>query len=218
MMPVRLTAGFIALLMLVVACGSPPSILSSGPTASSVAVQPGDLPGGLKKCALSGDIDSYLNKVRTKDPNTYNSTKAEWEAAKKQGATAAQTAFYSDTVAHCDTIVSSTADVTGATYKIVVNFVIEFKDEASATKGYTSESIFGVSASSLKSSSAPGTVVEGTKTGLTANSVVLTLPVPQQTFYVAVWQNKVFMVILAILNIDPAMSKKVAIAENARIK
>ena len=37
-------------------------------------------------------------------------------------------------------------------------------------------------------------------------------------YYVAVWQNKAFMVILAILNIDPAAAKKAALAENARIK
>jgi hypothetical protein len=216
-MPIRLLAAFTALLMLV-ACGSPPSIGPIGPTAASVAVQPGDVPTDLKKCNLSGDIDSYLNKIKAKDPSTYNSTKAEWDAAKKQGATAAQTAFYSDSTAHCDSFATNPADVTTATYRLVVNFVIQFKDEASAAKGYTSESIFGISASSLKSSGAPGSVVEGTKTGLTANSVVLTLPVPPQSFYVAVWQNKVFLVILAILNVDPATCKKVALAENGRIK
>jgi hypothetical protein len=35
---------------------------------------------------------------------------------------------------------------------------------------------------------------------------------------VAVWQNKAFMSILAILNIDTATCKKVALAENSRIK
>jgi len=35
---------------------------------------------------------------------------------------------------------------------------------------------------------------------------------------VAVWQSKAFMVILAILNVDSATCKKVALAENSRIK
>jgi hypothetical protein len=60
--------------------------------------------------------------------------------------------------------------------------------------------------------------VEGTATGLTANSIVLSISVSNQAFYVAVWQNKAFMVILAILNIDSATSKKVAVAENGRVK
>jgi hypothetical protein len=203
-------------MVMVFACGGTPSATSSGPTASSVSVQPGDLPTDMHKCDLSGDIDSFLNKSKTKDPNTYTSTKSEWDAAQKQGATAAYAAFFADSTAHCTSIESNSSDISTATYKLVVNFVIQFKDEASASKGYTDESIFGFSASSLKSGGAP--VVEGTKTGLTANSIVLSISVASQSFYVAVWQNKAFMVILAILNIDTATGKKVAVAENSRIK
>jgi hypothetical protein len=170
----------------------------------------------MHKCDLSGDIDSFLNKSKTKDPNTYTSTKTEWDSAKQKGATSAYTAFYTDSAAHCTSIESNTTDISSATYKLVVNFVIQFKDEATASKGYTTESIFGFSASSLKSGGAP--VVEGTKTGLTANSIVLSIAISTQSFYVAEWQNKSFMVILAILNIDTATCKKVALAENSRIK
>jgi hypothetical protein len=208
-------AGLAAMLMLV-ACGGSSSVVSSGPTAASVAVQAADLPSDMHKCDLSGDIDSFLNKSKTKDPNTYTSTKSEWDSAKQKGATAAYTAFYTDSTAHCTSIESNTSDISSATYKLVVNFVIQFKDETSASKGYTSESIFGFSASSLKSGGAP--VVEGTATGLTKNSIVLSISISNQAFYVAVWQNKTFMVILAILNIDTATCKKVAQAENARIK
>jgi len=212
----RVIAGASVFLMLVACGGSTPSILPTGPTASSVAVQPADLPSEMKKCDLSGDIDSYLNKAKAKDPNAATTTAKEWEAAKKQGATAAYAAFYTDTTAHCDTVAANSAAASSATYKLVVNFVIQFKDEASASKGYTSESIFGFSTSSLKSGGAP--VQEGTKTGLTANSIVLNVTVSNQSFYIAVWQNKVFMVILAMLNIDAATCKKVAMAENSRIK
>jgi hypothetical protein len=203
-----------AALMLLVACGggSSPSIFPTGPTAASVAVQPGDLPSGMQRCDLSGDIDSYLSKAKDKDPGTYTSVKAEWDAAKKQGATAAYVAFYTDSAAHCASIQSNTADVTAATYKLVVNFAIQFKDEASASKGYANESIFGVSKSSLKGG------VEGTATGLGPNSVILSTSLGKQSYYVAAWQNKAFIVILLILNIDPATCKKVADAENSRIK
>jgi hypothetical protein len=208
-------AGLVALLMLA-ACGGGSQVGSSGPTAATIAVQPADLPSDMHKCDLSGDIDSFLSKSKTKDPNTYTSTKAEWDAAKQKGATAAYTAFYTDSAEHCASVESNSSDISSATYKLVVNFVVQFKDEASASKGYTTESIFGFSASSLKSGGAP--VVEGTKTGLTANSIVLSISVATQSFYVAVWQNKVFMVIMAILNIDTATCKKVAQAENSRIK
>jgi hypothetical protein len=206
----------LAVMVTVAACGGSPSSVLSGPTAASVAVQQGDLPAGMQKCDLTGDIDSFLNKSKTKDPNTYTSTKSEWDAAQKAGATAAYAAFYTDSAPHCVTVGSNTADISTATYKLVVNFVIQFKDEASASKGYTTESIFGFSAAQLKTGGAP--VVEGTNTGLTPNSIVLSISISTQSFYVAVWQNKAFMVILAILNIDSATSKKVALAENGRIK
>jgi hypothetical protein len=208
----------LAVILTVFACGGPslPGVVATGPTASSIAVQPGDLPSGMQKCDVSGDIDTFLNKTKTKDPATYKTTNDEWVAAKNMGATSAYTAFYSDSTAHCSSIESNSSDISTATYKLVVNFVIQFKDEASASKGYTSGSIFGFSSSQLKGGGAP--VVEGTKTGLTANSIVLSISISNQSFYVAEWQNKVFMVILAVLNIDTATSKKIAVAENSRIK
>jgi hypothetical protein len=206
----------LALMIVVVACGGSPSTSVTGPTASSVAVQTADLPTGMQKCDLSGDIDSFLNKSKTKDPNTYTSVKSEWDTAQKAGATAAYAAFYADSTAHCATIESNSADISTATYKLVINFVVQFKDEASAAKGYTTESIFGFSATQLKSGGAP--VVEGTTTGLSANSIVLSASISNQSFYVAVWQNKTFMVILAMINIDAASAKKAAVAENSRTK
>jgi hypothetical protein len=59
--------------------------------------------------------------------------------------------------------------------------------------------------------------LQGSATGLSPNSIVLSVSVATTSYYVAVWQNKAFMVILAILNIDPASAKKAALAENGRI-
>src|SRR5450759_5437740 len=149
------TISGLAVIGMVVACGGWPPRTVTGPTAAGISVQQGDLPAGMQKCGLSGDIDSFLNKSKTKDPNTYTSTKSEWDAAQKQGATAAYAAFFSDSTAHCTTLESNSSDISTATYKLVVNFVIQFKDEASASSGYTTEQIFGFSASSLKSVGAP---------------------------------------------------------------
>ena len=181
-----------------------------------MAVKASDVPSGMVKCDLSGDISSFLDTEKTADPATYQSTKSEWDSAKSRGAVAAYTAFYTDSSAHCSSFTSSGADVASATYKVVVNFVIQFKDQASAAKGYTSEKIFNFSAADLKASGQP--VVEGDKTGLTANSITLSTAVGSQVFYIAVWQNKAFMVILAVLNVDGAASKRIATSENGRIR
>jgi hypothetical protein len=203
-----------ATLLVVAACGTPSPTLQ-GPTAASVAVQPSDLPAGMQKCNASGDIASFLSNAKTKDPATYTSTKKSWDDAQTNGATAAYVDFYTDSSAHCTSLESNTADVSAASYKLAINFVIQFKDAASAAKGYTSESIFGFSAASMQGG-APA--LQGNATGLSANSIVLSVSVANTSYYVAVWQNKAFMVILAILNIDPAAAKKAALAENGRIK
>jgi len=183
-----------------------------------VAVQSGDLPKGVQKCSASGDIDSFLNAVKSKDPSTYTSTKSEWDKAKSHGATAAEVVFYTDSKAHCDSITNSqNSDLAAAAYPIVINFVIKFKDQASAEKGYTTESIFGFSESTITSTAAAG-VTKGTATGLGTNSVTLLIAIANQSFFVAVWQNKTFMVILAVINIDTAQAKKIASNENSRIK
>src|SRR6267143_3555609 len=204
------------LLLAVGACGPIGGPGTPAVTASTVAVQSSDLPSGLHKCDLSGDINSYLKKIQTKDPSTYSKIKSEWEAAQKNGATSADVEFYTDSTAHCASLESSGSQVGTATYKLAVNFVFQFKDQASAEKGYKSDSIFGFSAASLKTSQVP--VVEGKDTGLGPNSIVLTIAISNQSFYVAVWQNKQFMVILVMLNVDTTAAKKAALAENGRIR
>lgn len=198
-------------LLMVGACGSPLAGIVATP--SSVSVQPSDLSSGMQRCDLSGDVNTFLNHVKTKDASTYTSTKNNWDAAQKKGATAAQVVFYADSVANCASIASNVSNISAATYKFVVNYVIQFKDEASAATGYTSGSIFGIDRSTLKGSG----VTEGTKTGLGANSVVLSATIANQSFYIAVWQNKAFMVILGLINLDAASGQKVAGAQNKRI-
>jgi hypothetical protein len=196
------------------ACASQPG--SSAPTAASVSAQPGDLPSGMHRCSISGDINTYLENLKTKDPATYTSTKSQWTDAQAKGATATQVTFYTDSEANCANVASTVSSISSATYKLVVNFVVQFKDETSAASGYTSGQIFGIDRSMLKANGAP--VTEGTKTGLGPNSITLSTSILAQSFYIAAWQNKAFMVILGIINFDSTTGQSVADAENKRIK
>jgi hypothetical protein len=210
----RRVLSVLVLLLIVGACSLGASG-AAGPTASSVAVHASDLPSGMQRCDLSGDINSYLKKIQTKDPSTYSTVKTQWDAAQKDGATAADIEFYTDSTAHCASLESNGSQVGNATYKLVVNLVFQFKDQVSAEKGYKTDSIFGFSASTLKGSQIPAT--EGTATGLGPNSIALAIAVSSQSFYIAVWQNKRFMVILGLLNIETGSNKNIALAENKRI-
>ena len=205
----------LAVLVLVTACNQSSAAVTG---VADVSVQSGDLPKGVQRCSASGDIDSFLKAVKTKDPSTYTSTKSEWDKAKSHGATSAEVVFYTDSKAHCDSITNSqNEDLASATNPIIINFVIKFKDQTSAEQGYTTESIFGFSESTISSSAAAG-VTKGTDTGLGKNSITLLIAIANQSFFVAVWQNKTFMVILAVINIDTAQAKKIASNENSRIK
>ena len=171
----------------------------------------------MTKCDLSGDIDTFIRKEQSPDPATSQSAKSGWDDAKKNGATAAYVALYADASPHCTDLKNSQTVIGSATYKLVVNFVIQFKDANSATAAYTgNQKFFDFSPSDLRNSGLA--TAEGTKTGLTANSIVLDQTVGAQHFYIAVWQDKAFMVILAILNVDSRASQKVAQSENSRIK
>jgi hypothetical protein len=197
---------------MVAACG--PGAAPNVVNVSTIAVQTADLPNGMTRCDISGDIDTYINNIKAKDPATYTSTKTQWDAAKTSGAVAAQVAFFTDSAANCANIKSAVSNLSAATYQLVVNFVIQFKDEASAAAAYTNDKIFGIDKSAL---SATTPVVQGAKTGLGPNSLVLSYTLASQSFYIAIWQKKAFMVILGIINVDTVSGQKAADAENKRI-
>jgi hypothetical protein len=209
---------FIPILVVVVAtaCGGT-SNAPSGPTAATVAVQQSDVPKGMVRCDLSGDIQSFITKEQGPDPSTSKSAANQWSQAQKNGATAAYAAIYTDSKTHCTDFGSGRSDPAAVPYKLVIDFVLQFKDEKSAANTYTNDSIFGVTASSL-SASGPSSTLQGAKTDLSANSVVVSQSLSNQTFYIALWQNKTFDVFLAVLNLDPTTSKKIATSENSRIK
>lgn len=213
---VRSGAGIVFGVLIVAACGAGSPAQQQGPTVSSVSVQPGDVPSGLIKCDLSGDVDTVVAKEATPDPSTSKSFQKYWQDAKAQGAKAGYLAFYTSSSSNCSAIKSSATEIGTASYPFILNFVLQYKDEKTATTAYTNGTVFNFSAATLKQGGAP--VIEGTNTGLSPNSVVLNASFANQTYYIAEWQSKTFLVILAALNVDANASKKVATSENGRIK
>src|SRR5260370_18106096 len=134
-----------------VACGGSAAV-PQGLTAANVAVQQGDLPSGLVKCDLTGDIANFIKQEQSPDAQTAKSTAASWSDLQKNGATSAYVALYTDSRASCSDLKSSTSNPAAATYRLVVNFVVQFKDEKSAVSSYKSDSsAFGFSPSTLRS-------------------------------------------------------------------
>jgi hypothetical protein len=199
-------------LLLLAACGGSPAT-PQGPTAAGVAVQPADVPHGLVRCDASGDIQTFINRVQASDPGTAKNASTEWEQSKKSGATAAYVAIYADSQKGCTDVENGLAP-SAATFGLIVNFVLQFKDEKSAADAYTTNSIFGTGPSGINGSQA----TVGTKTGLSAKSIVVSQTVANQTFFVAIWQNKTFAVYLGAENLGPTAGQRIALAENSRVK
>jgi hypothetical protein len=210
----RLATAFVFVLA-ATACGGSSST-PQGATPASVAVQQSDLPSGMVRCDLTGDIDNFIRAEASPDPSTSKTMSGDWHTAKSKGAKAAYVAVYTDSSAHCSAIKTSGSDIGAATYMLVINFVVQFKDDKTAASSYTSDSVLGFSASSLKAGGAP--VIEGANTGLTKNSIALTQPIGGQLYYIAFWQNQAYVVILAVLNLDAASAKKVSTSENGRVR
>ena len=183
-------------------------------TPQSVALQSGDVPKGLQRCSESGDIQSYLDQLKKKDPASYQSTSDQWTKEKNAGATAGYVAIYADNTAECDTFLGGKTPNSKTPPKIMINIVVEFKDEASSAKDYKA-SFFGFSTQDLKSSGA--TVTEGKNTGLGANSAVGSVAIFGVTLYFAVWQDKAFESALVSFNVPDADSRKATTNINGRI-
>lgn len=211
----RLAFAAVACALAVAACGGDSAPAPKRPTAAGVSVQPGDLPQGLVRCDVSGDIGSFIEKEGAGDAAVAQSAADEWAQARAGGATAAYVAIYADSSGHCDQFKAAGTNPATAGYRLVITFVLQFKDEKSAVTVYQTQPIFGISVSSLRSSSQ---AIEGAKTGIAPNSIVISQPIANQSFYVALWQNKAFDVLLVALNFDPAASKKIATSENSRIR
>jgi hypothetical protein len=205
----RKTLALVAALVMAGACqvGATPA------SPASVAVQSSDA-RGLVRCDVSGDINHVLNQEKASNPSAYASTKREWDAAKSAGATAAYLTLYADQKARCAVISNtSSADISGL--KLIVSYVVQFKDQATAVKAYGG-SLFGLNPSQLSNNQLfPATV--GAKTGLGANSIVVTEAAGTTTNYIAEWQNKAFVVVLFVINLDAKAGLAIAKAENSRI-
>jgi hypothetical protein len=148
---------------------------------------------------------------------SYRINKEDWDASKKDGALAAEVVLYSDSTASCARLHNTpSGQISSPSGPLVVNVVVQFKNATAATNAFRSESIWGLTASELTSTAGSG-VLQGTKSGLTQNSVVFSGDLMGQPFYVAIWQEKVFFTSLFVVNLDVGQSNKIAIHVNGRM-
>ena len=154
-----------------------------GTSPTSVSLQPSDLPKDLERCPSSGDINSYLANLKTKNVDGYNGTLDAWKKLQAQGAKNAAIVSYAADPAAC------TGEMGTGRGRTAASFVIQFKDDGSAAIAWK-HGILGFP-SPTQGQQTPGLKV-GTGTGLGANSWSLEEAVQGRSLYLAFWQGHSF--------------------------
>jgi hypothetical protein len=209
-------AAALCLLLGVLGACSGPSIPGlAGATPQSVAVQNGDVPTGLQKCSESGEINSYLKNVKAKNTSTYQQVNDLWQKEKKAGATAGWVQAYADSSAECNSLGTGQSPSSNNPPRIVLNYVVQFKDESSAAKDYNDNEILGVNPQQIQSQG--GTVKKGSETGLGGNSTSGSISLFGLQLEFAAWQKKAFFVAVIAVGLSDPEAKKVYDGINGRI-
>jgi hypothetical protein len=202
------------LIVIAAACSAPFGGGLSGPTPQSVAVQKSDVPSGLQNCSESGEINSYLQKVKARSESTYAQVNDQWQKEKSAGATGGWVQVFADSADECTALSSGRSPQGSNPPKIVLNYVVQFKDEASASKDFSSE-VLGLNPADIQRQG--GTVVRGKGTGLGDNSTTGSISLFGLQLDFAVWQKKAFFVAVIAVGLSDAESKKIYNDINGRI-
>jgi len=177
----------------------PPAALIGAPsTAEYAALQAGDVPKGLVRCAYSGPMTSYLEGIKRLSEKAYGNISATWAALQAAGAAEGYVAVYSGTAGACDVWVAGEdgIHVRGGS-RVVSTVVVKFPETATAEAAYAAD-IFKQSALQDK----PGLqVLVGSATGLSSNSIVGANEAANPAVHQAVWQNGPFNVFLTGRNL-----------------
>ena len=190
--------------LFIVGCGGSVGPVSVGPASSSdVSLQSGDLPGGMSKCPESGDIESWLNKVKTSAPDSYQTSADQWNKAKQMGATEGHVDIYSEDSSLCGKGFAGVGAGANVSKKVAASEVIKFKDEGSATKFYKDQ----VASGSLQGATT------GNATGLGQNSFSAFIT----GIGAAAWQKQVFQIGLFTDNLSQADFTKAAKNMDGRV-
>ena len=177
-------------------------------------MQKGDVPSGLQSCSESGEINSYLQKVKARSETTYAQVNDQWEKEKSAGATGGWVQVYADSEDECTALSSGRSPQGNNPPKIVLNYVVQFKDEPSAAKDFSSE-VLGLDPADIQRQG--GSVVRGKGTGLGDNSTTGSISLFGLQLEFGVWQKKAFFVAVIAVGLSDADAKKIYSNINGRI-
>jgi hypothetical protein len=203
--PGRLVAGILAALVLV-ACQS-----SVAPPATPVQIglQGGDLPGNLRRCQASGDVDGYLAFLQANGPQAHDELAAARKDLRAHGGEQAAVAVYTAQPPACAARLGTGAGTS------VSSIVVRFRDDGSAESAYR-RGLLGFSTPSEDQEVAG--MERGAATGLGQNAWVLDRAIAGRTLIVAYWQHGAVTVLYLAVDADPLHAKQAIGMIDGRIR
>jgi hypothetical protein len=190
----------------VVSCQGPGG--AGRPSPSDVVLTKGEVPKGFSRCAYSGTVDEYVQRIQGRDNASAAEARESWAQVRRLGASSAAIAGFGATQADCQ------AGIGHGTGRAAASWVIGCRDQEAARRVYE-HGLLG-----FPTPAAPREqpeLVVGVATGLGPNAWTLHLDRPAPGVYVALWQDREFVTFLVTVGIDSAASHQMALAVDNRM-
>jgi hypothetical protein len=182
---------------------------SAGPSPQEVVTQSGDVPSDLRRCPVSGPIDGYLEALKAKNRDAYQSLQGGWAQLKAEGAKAGAVAVFTAVPAGCQ------APLGAAPGRSLANVVAVFNDDHAAVNAY-GRGVFGFPTPAADEQ-LPG-LSKGVATGLSENGWVVQRVVGGRALFVGWWQDRAVVSFLVSADLDSTESIRAAGAVERRIR
>jgi hypothetical protein len=173
--------------------------------ATTAALQPADVPAGLRQCPGSGPLAAYLTSIGNLNPALGQKLSAQWNGLQKAGALDAAITLYAADQSSCaDELAASGAGESAA------SVVVAFGDEGEADRTWEA-GLLGF-APPAPGEVPPG-VIRGKGTGLGDSSWTYS-NTPVQ---LASWRKSVFVALVVVTNLDGTVFRAATAAVDARL-
>ncbi len=202
----------LALVVTMAACqissgAAPTPIPSPSPhkPAASAVLQSADVPSSLTPCPASGDIDGYVNALKSSDGALATRVGAQWQALRSAGAQEAAISLFASDQSACTKELAAAGSAQAA-----ASVVIAFGDEGQADRAWLS-GVFGFAPPAP--GEAPPGVMRGAETGLGLSSWTYR----RSPVMLAAWRRTIFVALVVLTNLDGTVFMAAASAVDARI-
>jgi len=175
---------------------------------AQIGLQMDDLPAGVQRCPASGDIETFLRRLKVSGSPAHDELLGAWQDLRGHGAVEGAVTVYTVKPAACSARLG-TGDGTSVT-----SIVVRFRDDNAARAAYR-RGMLGFTTPS-EDAEVPG-MSRGAATGVGQNAWVLERSVQGRALIVGLWERDEVLVLFVAVDADPLNAKHALAAVDERI-